>query len=508
MIRVERKFVFGQISLTLNGMRSFGFPALVGLGITCAIGSVTCQRPAPPPARPPATRPAPVSAKPSSSRPAIPQYGESTVVPSSGGPQTLRVGLSGDGAFGRFYERLQTLQQRRAAREPGSLERAAHALGGPRGRRARVSVWGDSHIAGEALVARLRRRLQQTLGDGGPGFVYVGRPWRSYRQLEVKLTESRRGWRSERVWSHYTRRRPPPRDDLLGLGGITVHSTQTAWARVVPRDRKESFAAVDVYYLRQPGGGRLVVQAGARRLRWIMTVASEKEPGFARIDLPPRTRRLELLAGAAGEVRLYGVDLDSGRSGVVVDAFGINGARAEVISRWNEELMTQQLARLGPDLIVLAYGSNEVDAENQTRERFAAGFDESLQRLRRASPDAACLVVGPPDQARYSSEIGRWEVPARLDMLVEEQRRVAGLRGCAFWDQRAAMGGPGSIFNWVRSDPPLARPDHVHLTWEGYRRVADALYDALVEGWTRHRCRKTPDAPECSGADRVVSSIR
>jgi len=177
-----------------------------------------------------------------------------------------------------------------------------------------------------------------------------------------------------------------------------------------------------------------------------------------------------------------------------VDALGINGARASVIGKWNEALITEQLRHLAPDLVVLAYGSNEVDSDNLTPETFAAGFDDALRRMRRMAPDAACLVLGPPDQARYSREARRWEVPSRLDSLVEQQRRVASLRGCAFWDQRGAMGGSGAIFNWVRAAPPLARPDHVHLSWAGYRQIADALFDALVQGWTEHR-GSAPSAP-------------
>jgi len=131
-----------------------------------------------------------------------------------------------------------------------------------------------------------------------------------------------------------------------------------------------------------------------------------------------------------------------------------------------------------------------------------------LLQVRRMAPTAGCLLVGPPDQARFNKESARWEVPTgRLDYIIAEQRRLATLRGCAFWDQRAAMGGPGGIFTWVRSDPPLARGDHVHLRPEGYRRVADALHDALMERWKRHRCRKKPDAAECRGAGLVSERL-
>jgi hypothetical protein len=49
---------------------------------------------------------------------------------------------------------------------------------GKLGRAVRVSWYGDSVIATDAIPGRLRSRLQGELGDGGPGFVYVVPPHR------------------------------------------------------------------------------------------------------------------------------------------------------------------------------------------------------------------------------------------------------------------------------------------------------------------------------------------
>jgi lysophospholipase L1-like esterase len=353
------------------------------------------------------------------------------------------------------------------------------------GKRARIAFWGDSHVAGEMLPGRLRSRLQETFGDAGPGFVLLGQPWRSYRHLSVKLGANKR-WRAERIWARYSRKRPQPRDDLFGLAGISVNARRSGRTWVEPRGRR-TLASLDLYYLRQPGGGKLEIRAGGRRVKLLLTVASRKEPAYARVKLPPRTRRVELVTGRVGEVRLFGADLESGVPGVVLDTFGINGARAGTVLKWNERLMVHQLGQLAPDLVVLAYGSNEVDSDNLTRQSFGATFDALLTRMRKAAPSSACLVVGPPDQGRFDKELG-WQIPGRLDWLVAEQRRLARRRGCAFWDQRAAMGGARGIYNWVRADPPLARPDHVHLSVQGYRAIGDALADALLAAWHKRRC--------------------
>jgi lysophospholipase L1-like esterase len=361
--------------------------------------------------------------------------------------------------------------------------------------RVRVSVWGDSHVAGEVLTGHLRKRLQETFGDAGPGFVLLGKPWRSYAHATVKVGASR-GWRSERIWARYSRRRRKPRDDLFGVAGISVHARRGASTWLAVRGQR-ALAAMDLYYLRQPGGGKIEVQADGKRVKWLFTVASDKEPSRATVELPERTKRVEI-STKLGEVRLYGADLSSGQPGVVLDTFGINGARASTVLEWNESLMVHQIQQLAPDLLVVAYGSNEVDSDGLTRARLAADVDGLLARLQKAAPQAACLVLGPPDQARFDRERRSWLIPERLEMIVTEQRRVARLRGCAFWDQRAAMGGPSSVYLWVGSAPPLARSDHVHMTPAGYRQVGEVLYQALFTSWSQYHCTRHADDAVCS----------
>jgi lysophospholipase L1-like esterase len=349
--------------------------------------------------------------------------------------------------------------------------------------RVRVTHWGDSHITSDIISGELRQRLQAEFGDGGPGFVLLGKPWPSYRHAQV-ATGADSGWRSERLWAKYGRGRLQPRDDLFGVPGISVHALQGAVTWAEGRARR-TLRTADLYYLLQPGGGRIELLVGGKRLRWLFTVASEKEAAVARVDLPDGTRRVEL-AASLGEVRLYGVDFTSGARGVVYDTLGLNGGRAAAMLQWNEALMTYQLARLAPDLIVVAFGSNEVDNERLSRSAFATTFDDVLRRLRKMTPGASCLVLGPTDQGRYRRRQG-WVIPEQLAIIVDEQRRVAKLRGCAFWDQRAAMGGHGSIVSWMRAAPQLAQTDRVHLTGEGYRQLGAALFQSLMTHLARYQ---------------------
>ena len=93
--------------------------------------------------------------------------------------------------------------------------------------------------AGLEIVRRFRSFSEEIQAEWGieinarvginTGLVLVGRPWRSYRLGAAKLGIRGR-WRSERIWSRYSRRRRRPREDLFGIAGISVHTRWRASA--------------------------------------------------------------------------------------------------------------------------------------------------------------------------------------------------------------------------------------------------------------------------------------
>jgi len=86
-------------------------------------------------------------------------------------------------------------------------------------------------------------------------------------------------------------------------------------------------------------------------------------------------------------------------------------------------------------------------------------------------------VVGPPDRAIRVRGKG-WVTLDNLDMIVEAEREAALAQGCAFWDQRAKMGGKGAMREWVLAG--MAQNDHVHLTAPGYHMIGDAMFRDLM----------------------------
>jgi hypothetical protein len=72
-----------------------------------------------------------------------------------------------------------------------------------------------------------------------------------------------------------------------------------------------------------------------------------------------------------------------------------------------------------------------------------------------------------------------------MPSLMEAERRAAFMAGAAFWSECDAMGGAGSMNNWVGRG--LGRFDHVHFTAAGYDRLAGLFYGDLMNAYRSGR---------------------
>ena len=140
-----------------------------------------------------------------------------------------------------------------------------------------------------------------------------------------------------------------------------------------------------------------------------------------------------------------------------------------------------------PDLIVLAYGTNEGFDDALDLTAYEARLGAEIARLRAEAPGAALLILGAPEAMRGEGggacpddPEGRWREPALLPLVRDVQHRVAAATGVAFWDWRGRMGGSCAAHRLTLGPEPLMRADHVHFNeagadWLGGLLAADLL---------------------------------
>jgi len=342
----------------------------------------------------------------------------------------------------------------------------------------RVAMYGASHTAADIFPGYLRAYLQSRFGDGGHGYVAVVKPSKYYRPMAMTV-ESSRGWKVEHAQTREGRD-----DGYYGLmGASAATSKKRSYGRVIPSELERKTAATkthyDLYYLRQPGGGRFKLSVDGKVIATINTKAKEVAPGYHALTREAGPHRVEVEPVGDGEVRLFGMTIENDLPGVVVDTLGIGGTRAANQLKWNEHVWSDNLRRRAPDLIVLAYGTNESVDDDQPIESYKKQLREVLARLQRAAPEASCLLVGPGDFPIKGADGGFAPRP-RTDQIVAAQREISTEAGCAFWDAMQFMGGQGSMLTWTTAQPAMAQSDHLHLTRRGYARMGMALTDAIM----------------------------
>jgi lysophospholipase L1-like esterase len=146
---------------------------------------------------------------------------------------------------------------------------------------------------------------------------------------------------------------------------------------------------------------------------------------------------------------------------------------------WNTTLFSQGLRSLAPDLVVLAYGTNEAADPSYSMSEYRSDLREVLGKLKKAGgDDLACILAGPSDRG-WDFKDGTFAIWDRTVPVAQVQREVAQEFDCAFWDWQEAMGGEGSMIGWKYLDPPLGSKDLIHHTPAGYVFMAERFLRAL-----------------------------
>lgn len=354
-----------------------------------------------------------------------------------------------------------------------ALQRAAAGEG-----QARLVFYGASHVASDLFTGYIRRELQKRYGDAGHGFVVPVHPWRTYRHRDINIESDGDRWETQRI------RVGDSKVERLGLAGITMVSKRPgSFGAVYTMEQGEygrTASLFELYYGKHPRGGDMDILIDGRKVRRISTRAAKQSTGYATFRVPDAPHRFEIRTLSKRPIRLFGLVVERDQPGVVVDTLGINGSRARYELLWEDQLYQEHLRRRKPDLVVLAYGTNE-SGDTSPIEDYERDLRAVVKRMRDTVPNASCLLIGPSDRPKQVEE-RVFEDRPRTAQLIDVQYRVALDNGCGFFDLVAFQGGPLSMVQWAANDPPYASQDHVHYTRLGYQRLGEVLLSALLEG--------------------------
>jgi len=346
------------------------------------------------------------------------------------------------------------------------------------GRTVRVLHYGDSPTTGDLITADARALFQKQFGDGGAGFVLIAKPWAWYYHRGVEMDASK--------WSIDVAGDTQIKDGLHGLGGASFQSTGGAVANFTVKDGERT---AEVAFLKQPEGGTFSFEAEGVPLGTVDTASDERQPGWISFELPPGSKKFAVRA-VNGKVRLYGVEFTKAKSGVLYSSLGVNGANITLLSHaFNGAHWAAQLHHYRPDLVVLAYGTNESGFPKFVDTTWGGELKAAVRRVQAALPQTSVLLMSPMDRGERNGR-GEIETIAALPRLVKIEARVAEETGVAFFNTFQAMGGAGTMARWYAAEPRLVGADYIHPMPAGARIVGELLYGALRDGYNEYKLRQ------------------
>jgi lysophospholipase L1-like esterase len=325
--------------------------------------------------------------------------------------------------------------------------------------------------------------------------VLIARPWAWYGHRGVEMNAS--DWKIDVAGAPDSKLK----DGLHGLGAASFRGSTGAVAQWHFKDTRHS--SVEISYLAQPDGGSFSMEADGVVIGSADT-AGEQAPGYASFPFPPGSKDFTLRV-TRGSVRLYGADFRKAGPGVVYSSLGINGANVTLLSHAvNGAHWTAELRHYQPDLVVVAFGTNESGFPKFVDSTWGGELKAAVRRIQAAVPGVSILLMSPMDRGerKDDGEIGTVEAMPRL---VEIESRVAAETGVAFVNTFQAMGGEGTMAKWYNGEPRLVGADFIHPMPAGARIVGELLYNALREGYNGYKLRQLEEQ-ETGGRDPNVES--
>jgi lysophospholipase L1-like esterase len=379
-------------------------------------------------------------------------------------------------ALDHFFEKLMRVEND----EPGAV--------------ARILYYGDSIVASDFVTGKLRRLYQSRFGDAGHGYAIAANAFPGWFHIDVSRKAST-GWKTSRCIGPYAE------DGMYGLGCVSFTARKAGeWFSMGTADRDEwgrSVSRFEVEYLAQPGGGAVDLVLDGKKHATLATDAPSAEVRWHTVTVPDGAHALEVRTTTDDPVRVFGMRTERDVPGVTLSALGITGARARFLDKQDDAHWAQVLKAAKPDLVVLAFGSNEItdgmlylDEKGQKSKTPMDDYERTLravmQQVRAAVPEASTMLVAPPDMASKDATQGHSR--PQVGVIVTRQKKAAKEEGWALFDQWSAMGGPGSMWTWMQAG--LGNTDMFHPTGSGGNVLGKMQYQAMMEAYEKYKASK------------------
>ena len=335
-----------------------------------------------------------------------------------------------------------------------------------------IAYFGDSMIEGDLVTHPLRRRLQKRFGGNGIGFIPITSPQPGFRStIFQKFNDD---WK---VWSFV---KPGFQPDVFpGLSGYVFETTEGAETSFRSEKNYGPFSRATILY-----GGRntirLSVVTDTLKNEISLTPTGTVNSFTLARDSIFSSVSLKVTSSEPGI--MYGMNFENGR-GVYVDNYAFRGNSGLPLKKIPASVFRGFHTALNDKLIIIHYGLNVFTPGVEDYNWYEQAMCNVIRHVKEMSPGIPVLMISMPDRAALIS--GEYATPAELPDFIRLQKRVAENEQVAFFSLFDAMGGVGSMRNWVEGKTKLAGDDYTHPNGSGASRIAELIYQFLIDGYEK-----------------------
>ena len=347
----------------------------------------------------------------------------------------------------------------------------------------RILHYGDSKIEGDRITAYLRNGLQTLYGGTGPGYFPIKMP---YGQRSI-IEQTSGNWYRYALFNAEQRKNKdllqnnqyglyanvcrfaPARGEAAGLktASFTISPSHSYYNRL------SQYTDVAIHYGNCTAPAIVTVFDGNTEIKKD-TLVSDGAYHAYKLKFLTTPKKLRVQFSSTKSPDFYGVTVGSGE-GVQMDNIPTRGDSGFHFTRIQDtyDAMSRELK---PDIIIFQFGGNLVPY--LTKNKVASSVKRiitNMQWVQKRNPDALFLLIGPSDMLKRSTKT-TYEI---LPELVAEMKKQTAENGFAFFSMYEAMGGKNSMKIWY--DNRMAASDLVHFSDKGTERMAQLLFQSLVE---------------------------
>lgn len=347
----------------------------------------------------------------------------------------------------------------------------------------RILHYGDSKIEGDRITAYLRNGLQTLYGGTGPGYFPIKMP---YGQRSI-IEQTSGNWYRYALFNAEQRKNKdllqnnqyglyanvcrfaPAQGEAAGLktASFTISPSHSYYNRL------SQYTDVAIHYGNCTAPAIVTIFDGNTEIKKD-TLVSDGAYHAYKLKFSTTPKKLRVQFSSTKSPDFYGVTVGSGE-GVQMDNIPTRGDSGFHFTRIQDtyEAMSRELK---PDIIIFQFGGNLVPY--LTKNKVASSVKRiitNMQWVQKRNPDALFLLIGPSDMLKRSTKT-TYEI---LPELVAEMKKQTAENGFAFFSMYEAMGGKNSMKIWY--DNRMAASDLVHFSDKGTERMAQLLFQSLVE---------------------------